>query len=466
VNPIVYRASLNRNDGTNYPYAIQNTGSVNVVRRTGVTPWTLVGATGTAYATPQAATILNTEVFAMGSETPWTWDGTTFTQIGAQAGQTVPPGANHLAFHLGSLWLWNTNPTTTTLDGPSALRMADANTLNSWPNANQTFVAKDDGQQGMGMSTYTIVETGISPTSTLVLFKNLSAYQVTGVFGATNFSVQRVKSDMGCIAPRTIQFVSGFGIIRLTHRGFALYNGVDDKLISEEVRPYIFGEEDITGINQSAVSRSWATQSQNPPLYVAGCPVAGTGLSRYFVYDLVRKAWTICDFPSDFQSLNLFTTPSTTPVVQAGTATSGRLMTLFNMATNDNGSDIGWSVRTKSFFVGSYMRPTFWRRAVLDFEVNRSQNVVVTTTLGGVPGSLGQTVTYSTLGSAGAVYGSATYSSSVYGSAAQALTNARQSVDINRTVPDVFLDVSGSGFVRLRGIALHAVPKRATGVYA
>lgn len=466
LNPIVYRSALNRNDGTSYPYAVQNDGTINTVRRTGVTPWTLVGSTATAYVIPQSATVLNTEVFAMGYETPWTWDGTTWTQITAQGGQTLPPGANHLAFHLGSLWLWNTAAATTTFDGSSSLRMADANSISSWPNANQTFIAKDDGQQGMGMSTYTIVETGISPTSTLVLFKNYSGYQVTGVFGASNFSVQRIKSDMGCVAPRTIQFVSGFGIIRLGHKGFALYNGVDDKLISEEIRPYLFGGLDITGLNTAALVRSYATQSQNPPLYVAACPVTGTALSRVFIYDLVRKAWTIADFPSNFQSLNLFVTPTTQPVIHAGTDTGGKIMVLFNRATTDNGAAIAWSTRTRSFFLGSYMRPTFWRRAVLDFEVRQSQPVVVATTLGGVAGNLSTTATYSILGAAGAVYGTGVYGQSTYGSGQSGATNARQTVEINRTTPDVFLDISGSGYVRLRGLALHAVAKRPKGVYA
>lgn len=466
VNPIVYRSALNRNDGTSFPYAVQNDGSVNIVRRTGTTPWTLVGTTGTAYTIPQSGTVLNTEVFAMGYETPWTWDGTTWMQITAQAGQTAPPGANHLAFHLGSLWLWNTNGTTTTLDGPSSLRMADANHLDSWPSANQTFVAKDDGQQGMGMSTYTIVETGISPTSTLVLFKNYSAYQVTGVFGSANFSVQRVKSDLGCTAPRTIQFVSGFGIIRLTHKGFALYNGVDDKLISEEVRPYIFGNSDISALNQSAIARSYAAQSQNPPLYVAACPVAGSGLSRFFIYDLVRKAWTICDFPHTVQSLNLFTTPTTTPVVHAGASVGGTIFVLFNRATNDDGVAIAWSARTRSYFVESFMRPTFWRRAVLDFEVRQTQPVVVATTLGGVAGNLAATETYTTLGATGSVYGRTVYGTGTYSAGAAATTNARQTVEINRTTTDVFLDISGAGFVRLRGISLHTVAKKSKGVYA
>jgi len=74
--------------------------------------------------------------------------------------------------------------------------MSDANAPNSWPNANQTFISKDDGQQGTGLATFTIAETGISPTQTLVCFKNFSTYQVTGVFGATSFGVQKVKSDM------------------------------------------------------------------------------------------------------------------------------------------------------------------------------------------------------------------------------------------------------------------------------
>lgn len=459
-SPIIYHDALNKTNGTSFPFAIQSDGTVNKFYSMTSPTWTLVGNMND-YITPQTATVTDRLVIANGYQVPLTWTGTgALTNITATGGQTVPPGAKHLAFHLGSLWLWNTNATTTSLDGPSSLRMSDPNNFNSWPNANQTFVAKDDGQVGMGMSAFTIVETGISPTATLVLFKTHSGYQFTGVLGGSTSTLQRIKSDMGCVAPRTIQFCSGYGIIRLTHKGFALYNGVDDKLISEEIRPYILGHDDILPLNFGGIDRSWAVQAQNPPLYVAACPVIGTTLNRIFIFDLVRRAWTICDFPIEFSCLSLYTTPSTQPTVRAGASTRGWIVSLFERAPTDNGQPIPWSFRTRSFYARSYMQPTFWRRGILDMRIEDPQQATMTMTLGGISGTPSVTKTFLPLTGVGATYGSGIYGTSQY--SLGSLTDVRQSFDIMRTAPNLFVDVSGTGNVRVRGIEFHIVSKKPT----
>jgi hypothetical protein len=460
INPIIYHDVLTKTDGTAHPFAIQNDGNDNVFYDMAATPWRRVVGMN-SYITPQTAVVTDKLVIANGYQVPLTWDGgTNLVPVTATGGQTVPTGAKHLAFHLGSLWLWNTNSVTTSLDGSSALRMSDVNNVNSWPSANQTFVSKDDGQVGMGMSTYTIVETGISPTATLVLFKNRSAYQFTGVLGSTVASLQRIKTDMGCIAPRTIQFCSGFGIIRLTHKGFSLYNGVDDKIISEEVRPFILGHDDILGCNFGSIERSWAVQGQNPPLYVAACPIGGTGLSRVFVFDLVRRAWTICDFPVEISSLTLYATPTSQPAVRAGTTTHGWIISLFAGDTTDNGAAIDWSFRTRSFFVRSFMQPTFWRRGIIDAQITGPQPVTMTSTLGGIAQTPSSTKTYLPLADAGATYGTGVYGTSQY--SVGSVTDQRQSFDIMRTAPNLFVDVNGIGNVRIRGIEFHIVSKKPT----
>ena len=459
-SPIIYHDVLTKADGTTFPFAIQNDGSNNRFYNMSATPWTLVG-TLNSYDTPQSTTVTNLLVLANGYQRPLTWNGLgAFVPIVASGGQTAPPGAKHLAFHLGSLWLWNTNAATTTYDGPSSLRMSDPNNVNSWPNANQTFVAKDDGQVGMGMSTFTIVETGISPTATLVIFKNYSGYQFTGVLGGSTSTLQRIKSDMGCVAPRTIQFCSGFGIIRLTHKGFALYNGVDDKLVSEEIRPFVLGHDDILACNFGSIERSWAVQAQNPPLYIAACPVAGTGLSRIFVYDLVRRAWTICDYPIELSSLTLYATPTTQPTVRAGATTRGWIVSIFERAPDDNGQPIEWSFRTRSYFTSSYMQPTFWRRGIVDLRIEDPQPVTMTMTLGAIAATPSVTKTYLPLAGQGATYGSGTYGTSRY--SIGDITDVRQSFDIMRTAPNLFVDVTGTGNVRVRGIEFHVVPKKPT----
>jgi hypothetical protein len=195
-------------------------------------------------------------------------------------------GAAHAIVYAGSLWLANTSPTTTSdqLDGPCCLKMSDVNNMESWNPVNIAFLDRDDGDEITGLAKYTIAEIGIAPTGSMVVFKNFATYQVTGVFGASDFSIQNAQTDMGCVAPRTITFTPGFGITRLTHLGFAYFQGVSDKLISEEIRPYLFGgPPDIAPIDWNYAYLSKGTQAANPPLYVAACPVVQPVLQGVFV---------------------------------------------------------------------------------------------------------------------------------------------------------------------------------------
>jgi hypothetical protein len=188
----------------------------------------------------------------------------------------APRGAAHAIVYAGSLWVFNTSPNNTTdnFDGPSCLKMSDLNNPNSWNPLNVAFLDKDDGSQGMGLATYTIAESGIPPTGSLVAFKEFSTFQINGVFGASNFSIQRAQTDLGCVAPRTIQFVPGFGIVRMTHLGIAMFDGVRDRLLSEEIRPYIFGGlSDIQAVDWNFIWNSKAALVSSPPMYACAVPI-------------------------------------------------------------------------------------------------------------------------------------------------------------------------------------------------
>ena len=152
-------------------------------------------------------------------------------------------GGAHIIVYAGALWMANTWPVTTSdeMDGPSCIKMSDVQNPESWNPANIAFLSQDDGDQITGLATYTIAQAGISPTGSLVVFKNFSTFQITGVFGATDLTIQQAQTDLGCIAGRSISFIPGFGLMRFTHLGFAYFNGVNDKLTSEEIRPYLFG---------------------------------------------------------------------------------------------------------------------------------------------------------------------------------------------------------------------------------
>lgn len=211
-----------------------------------------------------------------------------------------PHGAAHIATHANALWAWNTAPATTiaggSIDGPSVLRMSNPNEADSWPLGNTITVGQDDGTQGTGMATFTIAESGITPDATLVVFKDYSTYTVTGVFQAQNFAVNQVKTDMGCLASRSIKFATGFGIIRFCHLGFAMFDGINDKIVSEEIRPYIFADAVTPGVDFTRVSKMHGTLTVDPPLYVCSAPTTDGNTTRIFVYDLVMRAWMIVDY--------------------------------------------------------------------------------------------------------------------------------------------------------------------------
>jgi hypothetical protein len=209
-----------------------------------------------------------------------TADNTVVWQCTATKYQGQPlRGAAHAIVYAGSLWIANTYPTTTSdeQDGPSCIKMSDLGNFQSWNPINVAMVNRDDGDEITGLAQFTIAELGITPTGNLVVFKNFQTYQITGVFGASDFSIQQSKSDMGCVASRSIQFLSGFGqIARLAHMGFAMFDGTNDKVFSEEIRPYLFGDPnqpDINGVDWSYVYFSKAAQSSNPPMYLCACPV-------------------------------------------------------------------------------------------------------------------------------------------------------------------------------------------------
>lgn len=195
---------------------------------------------------------------------------------GATAASPVPRGAAHAIVYAGSMWLANTSPTTTAdqLDGPTCLKMSDVNTMTSWNPVNTAFIGRDDGTQITGLAVFTVAAEGIAPLGSLVVFKDFQTYQVIGVFGASDFAIEAAQTDMGCVAPRTIQFLPGFGICRLAHLGVAVFDGVRDRLISEEIRPYLFGgEQDIQGVDWSLAYFSKSCQDTTPPCYILAVPL-------------------------------------------------------------------------------------------------------------------------------------------------------------------------------------------------
>jgi hypothetical protein len=203
---------------------------------------------------------------------------------GVTSSSPAPRGAAHGLVYAGSLWVANTSPNTTAdnLDGPTVLKMSTVNNPNSWNPLNVAFIGKDDGTQITGLATYTIAESGIAPVGSMVVFKDFETYQVIGVFGATDFSIQKAQTDMGCVAPRSIQFLPGYGLARLAHLGIAIFDGVRDRIISEEIRPYLFGgEPDIAPIDWDFAYLSKGSQTAIPPMYTLAVPIISSLATSY-----------------------------------------------------------------------------------------------------------------------------------------------------------------------------------------
>ena len=288
----------------------------------------------------------------------WTCQGT------IQSSAPPPPGAGHLIVYAGSLWVWNTSPTNSAsgLDGPTVLRMSDVDNPFSWNPLNQAFIDKDDGTEGMGLETFTISAQGIPPEGSLVAFKNYAGYQIAGVFGSTNFAIQRIRSDMGCIAPRTLKFVPGFGISRYVHLGIANFDGVSDTILSEPIRPYLFPTNDTVDADIVPVDATWipiagADLTANPPMYCVAAPVGASNgaLSRIFSFDMILKACSVVDLPFTIASIYQARPVTAYPITLLGGYQDGLLQEWQNgdpawLSNTASTALVNWSVRLPDVF--------------------------------------------------------------------------------------------------------------------
>jgi hypothetical protein len=318
---------------------------------------------------------------AKGTETA---DGSViWTSNGPIVATVSPRGAAHAVAYAGSLWLANTSPSDTTdgIDGPSCIKMSDSNNPNSWNPVNTAFIGRNDGTQITGMQPFTIAALGISPTGSLCVFKEFTTYQIIGVFGSSSFEIQPAQTNLGCIAARSIQFLPGFGVCRYAHLGFAVFDGINDRLISEDIRPYLFGgvdsEADLTPIDPSFVYLSQSAQTITPPMYFCAMPLevspaGGTGsgqLTRLFCYDLVMKAWAVLDLPWPITALSTISVGEGYPLILAG-KTDGTLQRMqsgdlsWDTGAGDQ-SNVSWSFRSPDIFGEGSSQRLYYKTVVL-----------------------------------------------------------------------------------------------------
>jgi hypothetical protein len=426
-----------------------DTGQQRLYRR-GTVPWTLLGTFDTPYETPHIVPWMNRAYIAAGYEIPWETDGVTMTRL---SGTDIPPGAQWMVVHKNALWVWNTAPVSSTYDGPSSLRQSDVENPNSWPTSNQLFLSQDDGSVGTGLAVFTVSEVGITPMDILVAFKNFATYQVAGAFGGGNApTFDRVKTNMGCVAGRSIEFVTGNGfqgLLRLTHRGFALFSGTGDILISEKIRPYIFRRWDIAGLTWSMIHRSMAAQVHNPPLYLCACPVEPLGsLTRMFVFDLHRRAWTICEFPVPFTTIETLIDEEGQPQPFAGEYGGGRVQRIFGGDRNDDGVPQPWSVRMPP--MGPQLRPFYVQRILMKLFNIAANQVIQGSFVFGTQPSRHPFTKQSKVSVA---------ATAVPGSLLPAFAEADAVFEIGLTGEVLYSEYSGAGGLMIRGLSHQVRPK-------
>jgi hypothetical protein len=309
------------------------------------------------------------------SGTPVSDGSVIWTSQGPIAASIAPIGAAHAVAYAGSLWLANTSPVTTDIDGPSCLKMSDSNNPNSWNPVNTAFIGRQDGTQITGLCSFTIAALGISPTGSLCVFKEFTTYQVIGVFGSTSFDIQPAQTNLGCLAARSIQFLPGFGVVRFTHLGFAVFDGINDRLIDEDIRPYLFGgvdsEADLTPVDSSFLYRSVSAQTTNPPMYLCAMPLTGQSgaMTRLFCFDLVMKSWTVLDLPWAIDSMSAMAVGEGYPLVLAGKA-DGTIQRLqagdLNWDQGDEGqAAVQWSFRSPDVFGEGSSQRIFYETATI-----------------------------------------------------------------------------------------------------
>jgi len=362
-------------------------------------------------------------------------------------GPTTPvtvPKAAHAFNHLDSLWLWGTDAAEGPFDGPSSLRMSDTGNPNSYNPINQDFIGVGDGQTAQGGASMSMGELGIASTPTLVLFKDRSTYEIVGSFPVATAS--KAKTDKGCIAARSIQFIAELGgVIRLTHQGFALYTGpgqTGDQLLSEVIQDYIFpNSSDVAAIDFTNASVAKSGQMDNPLMYLCAVPIIGGSgnLTRVFIYSILQKVWAIADLPFNITALNFVQIPNVAAKLLLGDKTGGNVRRWMANDSDFDGAAISWSVR------GPLMRdkrgaPVYFRRVTVQ-------------TSGGTPTITSATLDYDDIATARPKTQAVT-------TVAPYPVSPPVSLSLGITTRGAQITVNGKGKTKLEALEWHGVRKR------
>lgn len=356
-----------------------------------------------------------------------------------------PTGATSLFYHGGFLFAWGTSATYQSdgLNGPDALMQSDLNNFNSWNPVNTTFVGKGDGTLPRGGGVMTVSETGILATPQLVLFKDTDTYILNGFF--PTFSLNKAPNGVGCVAPGSVQFLAGFGLMRLSYRGIAVFDGQNDSVDqwTDPIHVYLDGDDDsgIVPIDWSNANLSMSAQFDNPRMYLLAVPLVGSNgaLTRIFAYDVALNAWAVLNPPTPIAAMGYIPQNALAQRSFIGGFSDGAIYSLGSANCTWNGASVAWSFRTPE--LGEANTPSYVRRLSLrgqasaEFTGNpalssatlnyQDKNGVVQTKPLAVPASAGLT----------------------------------RSMDVDVTMLSANADISGTGPAVIEGIDYHYTPK-------
>lgn len=315
-------------------------------------------------------------------------DGSIVWQESGPSNPPAPKGALSLFYHGGYLFAWGTSATYQAdgINGPDALLQSDLGNFNSWNPLNSTFVGKGDGTIPRGGGSFALSEAGIVTSNQLVLFKDVDTYILLGFF--PNWTLVKTPNGVGCVASGSTQFIAGLGLIRMSYRGVAVFNGQDDDVdeYTDPIRSYLFGDDEsgITPIDWSNIGLCMSAQFDNPKMYLLAVPLTGSGgaLTRVFAYDVALKSWAPpIDLPWGIASLAYVPQNPLIERTYFGGFSDGAIQLFGNNCSSTwNGTLISWFLRTPE--VGAPETPSYIRRlGVRGQPVYSSQPIITKATL-------------------------------------------------------------------------------------
>lgn len=379
----------------------------------------------TADTTFTFATLYANVYYCNGVEAARKWTGT--GNASAMGGS--PPTAKYYTTSSTAQRLFAAGDTS----NPQRLYFSALGNAEDWTTANDAGfidVLTEDGEAITGIKEINGV---------LAVFKTYTTHVLTGV-DPKSFSLKRVSSKVGCVAPYSIA-ASERELFCASSDGFYAFNGASFRRVSELILPSYRALASVTGIKGAIYKNT----------YVASVTVT-TSYDRLFVYDYrISKegAWTIHDSHS---ANSLWEGVAGAEKLYFGGPTGHVYQ--YDSGTTDDGSGVSWFFQTPWLSLKQPERKKKWKRIHVLAEPTGSYTISVTSFFDwSSSGPAAQTIN---LSPSAALWGSFTWGSANWGSSEQAkhyILSTPQKAD------SVMYKFSGSNPSKIFGFTVITKPK-------